>query len=221
MTSIKILIAEDHVLIAEMWNAVLGKNKEYKIVGKTSSKAATVTEAKLQQPDVILLDIALSDGSGLDIIPEIKQVSPDTKFLIVSAHTDFPTVKKAFSAGVYGYITKTSPLSEMMQAINDVVAGKNYRCREVQELISGIFFNDNAEGGGEASAKYLTKKEKKVAYLLYKGLSAREIAEQLDLSSKTIDTHRYNIYQKLQIKKSVQLIKYIDVNQHLFTEVMD
>jgi DNA-binding NarL/FixJ family response regulator len=220
LTPIKILIAEDHVLIAEMWNAVLGKNREYKIVGKTSSKADTVTEAKVQQPDVVLLDIALSDGSGLDIIPEIKQVSPHTKFLIVSAHTDFPTVKKAFSAGVYGYITKTSPLSEMMQAINDVVAGKNYRCREVQELISGIFFNDNADAG-DVSAKYLTKKEKKVAYLLYKGLSAREIAEQLELSSKTIDTHRYNIYQKLQIKKSVQLIKYIDVNQHLFTEVMD
>ena len=203
-----------------MWNAVLGKNRDYKIVGKASSKVDTVAEAKLYQPDVILLDIALSDGSGLDIIPQLKEVSPDTKFLIVSAHTDFPTVKKAFSAGVYGYITKTSPLSEMMQAINDVVAGKNYRCREVQDLISGIFFNDNGESGDVAS-KYLTKKEKKVAYMLYKGFSAREIAEQLDLSSKTIDTHRYNIYQKLQIKKSVQLIKYIDVNQHLFTEVMD
>ncbi len=220
MVPIKILIAEDHVLIAEMWNAVLGKNKEYKIVGKTSSKAETVAEVRAHQPDVVLLDIALSDGSGLDIIPELKEASAQTRFLIVSAHTDFPTVKKAFSAGVYGYITKTSPLSEMMQAINDVVAGKNYRCREVQELISGIFFNDNSDSA-DASSKYLTKKEKKVAYLLYKGLSAREIAEQLELSSKTIDTHRYNIYQKLQIKKSVQLIKYIDVNQHLFTEVMD
>ena len=220
MTPIKILIAEDHVLIAEMWNALLGKNRDYKIIGKASSKAETLAEAKTHQPDIILLDIALSDGSGLDIIPQVKEVSPKTKYLIVSAHTDFPTVKKAFSAGVYGYITKTSPLNEMMQAINDVVAGKNYRCREVQELISGIFFNDNADSG-DSSSKYLTKKEKKVAYLLYKGLSAREIAEQLELSSKTIDTHRYNIYQKLSIKKSVQLIKYIDVNQHLFTEVMD
>lgn len=218
--AISILIAEDHVLIAEMWNAVLGRSKDYKIVAKTSSKEETVAETTLHKPDVILLDIALSDGSGLDIIPQIKQASPQTKLLAVSAHTDFPTVKQAFAAGVYGYITKTSPLSEMMTAINDVVAGKTYRCREVQELISGIFFSDSAENI-DAATKYLTKKEKKVAYLFYKGLSAREIADQLELSSKTIDTHRYNIYQKLQIKKSVQLIKYIDANQHLFTEVMD
>lgn len=217
--AISILIAEDHVLIAEMWNAVLGRSKDYKIVAKTSSKEETVAETTIHKPDVILLDIALSDGSGLDIIPQIKQASPQTKLLAVSAHTDFPTVKQAFAAGVFGYITKTSPLSEMMTAINDVVAGKSYRCREVQELISGIFFNDSSDNIDTAT-KYLTKKEKKVAYLFYKGLSAREIADQLELSSKTIDTHRYNIYQKLQIKKSVQLIKYIDANQHLFTEVM-
>ena len=69
--AISILIAEDHVLIAEMWNAVLGRSKDYKIVAKTSSKEETVAETTLHKPDVILLDIALSDGSGLDIIPQI------------------------------------------------------------------------------------------------------------------------------------------------------
>jgi len=108
----------------------------------------------------------------------------------------------------------------MMQAIEEVLSGKTYRCREIQEMISGIFLNDATEEATNQS-QVLTKKEKQVSYLICKGLSAKEIAGKLGVSSKTIDVHRYHIYQKLGINKSIQLIRYIQDNQHLFTEVVE
>ena len=217
---VKILIAEDHMLIAEMWHTLLSKQDGYQVQGKYGKVQEVIDATATLQPDILLLDIALADGSGLDIIPRLKKASPSTKYLVVSAYTDFPTVKKAFTSGAHGYITKTSSLAEMMQAIEEVLSGKTYRCREIQEMISGIFLNDATEEATNQS-QVLTKKEKQVSYLICKGLSAKEIAGKLGVSSKTIDVHRYHIYQKLGINKSIQLIRYIQDNQHLFTEVVE
>ena len=208
------------MLIAEMWHTLLNKQEGYSVLGKYGKIQEVMDATATHQPEVVLLDIALADGSGLDIIPKLKKASPGTKFLVVSAYADFPTVKKAFNSGAHGYITKTSSLAEMMQAIEEVIAGKTFRCREIQEMISGIFLNDATEEVAVQS-QVLTKKEKQVSYLICKGLSAKEIAGKLGVSSKTIDVHRYHIYQKLGINKSIQLIRYIQENQHLFTEVVD
>ncbi|MFZ9717732.1 MAG: response regulator [Chitinophagaceae bacterium] len=217
---VKILIAEDHVLIAETWNTLLNQQEGYEVLGKYGKTQEVIDATASLQPDIVLLDIALADGSGLDIIARLKKAAPSAKHLVVSAYADFATVKKAFMAGANGYITKTSSLAEMMHAIEEVMAGKTYRCREIQEMISGIFLSDATEEVTTQS-QVLTKKEKQVSYLICKGYSAKEIAGKLGVSSKTIDVHRYHIYQKLGINKSIQLIRYIQDNQHLFTEVVE
>jgi DNA-binding NarL/FixJ family response regulator len=170
-------------------------------------------------PDIVLLDIVLSDGSSLDILPALKTESPDTKFLAVSAYTDLATIKRSFAAGVDGYFTKTSTLDELDVAIRTLLEGHTYHCKEVSGIIADAE-TDILEGkAGEASKALLTRKEKQVAYLVYEGLSAKDIAQKLGVSFKTVEVHRHHIYQKLGIQKASKLIWYVKENLHLFSDV--
>lgn len=218
MEKITFIIADDHVLIAEMWSALLSSNPAYEVKAKVKTCQELGRMVALHKPDIVILDIALSDGSSLGMIPELRTTSPLTRYLAVSAYSDLPTVKKAFSSGVNGYMTKTSSLPEISDAITALMAGKKYQCREIQNVISGMFLDSDADGKA-LTRQPLTKKELQIAYLIYKGLTAKEIAEQIGLSSKTVNVHRHNIYQKLGIQKVTRLIMYVQQNLHLFTNV--
>jgi DNA-binding NarL/FixJ family response regulator len=217
MSKTSIIIADDHKLIADMWGAVLTSG------GSCNVKASVATCSDLQEkvshfkPDIVLLDIVLADGSSLDCLQALKELSPNTKYLVVSAYTDLPTIKKAFGIGADGYLTKTSSLKEITEAIEQVKAGKKYQCREVQHLISSVFLEDKQSLDGNKKREELTKKEKEIAYLIYKGLSAKDIAAKLGVSSKTVDVHRHHIYQKLGLRKLSRLIWYVQENLHLFS----
>lgn len=218
MEKITFIIADDHVLIAEMWSALLSSNPAYEVKAKVKTCQELGRMVALHKPDIVILDIALSDGSSLGMIPELRTTSPLTRYLAVSAYSDLPTVKKAFSSGVNGYMTKTSTLPEISDAITALMTGKKYQCREIQNVISGMFLDSDADGKA-LTRQPLTKKELQIAYLIYKGLTAKEIAEQIGLSSKTVNVHRHNIYQKLGIQKVTRLIMYVQQNLHLFTNV--
>lgn len=219
MSKTTLIIADDHKLIADMWGAVLTSAGAYVVKANVASCTELREKVALVKPDIVLLDIVLADGSSLDCLQEVKKLSPKTKYLIISAYTDLPTIKKAFSIGADGYLTKTSSLKEISEAIEQVKAGKKYQCREVQHLISSVFLEDKESLDGNKKREALTKKEKEIAYLIYKGLSAKDIAAKLGVSSKTVDVHRHHIYQKLGLKKLSKLIWYVQENLHLFSDV--
>jgi len=219
MLKTSIVIADDHKLIADMWGAVLSASGTCTIEASVGTCKELQEQVKLHKPEIVLLDIVLADGSSLDCLPCLKKLSPKSKFLIVSAYTDLPTIKQAFATGADGYLTKTSSLKEITEAIEDVKSGKKYQCREVQSLISSVFLEDKKSLTGEKKREELTKKEKEIAYLIYKGLSAKDIAAKLGVSSKTVDVHRHHIYQKLGLKKLSKLIWYVQENLHLFSDV--
>lgn len=215
MNPVKILIAEDHTMMAQMWGAFLSKSESYKVVDQVSSCVALKEALENNPIDIVLLDILLSDGSSLDLIKELKKISPTTKFLAVSGFIDAGTVKKAFTVGVNGYLTKTSTLEEMKEALRVVLAGEIYRSKEVEELLP----YELTETSDITEKSILTKKEKQVAYWVYKGLSAKDIAEKLGISFKTVEVHRHHIYQKLGIQKSAKLMLYVQEHPHLFSDV--
>lgn len=218
MKPLRLLIADDHLLIAEMWQMLLEKNTSYQVLQRVSDCKTLSAAVKELKPDVVLLDIALSDGSSLDLLTELKNYAPFTKYLVISAYTDLVTIKKAFASGAHGFITKTSSLEEVNEAISNIVQGKKFQCKEVQDTVAGFFLGGNAAHPGAAQAS-LTQKEREIAYLVYKGLSSRHIGEQLNISAKTVEVHRHHIYQKLGLNKSAQLIWYVQNNMHLFTDV--
>ena len=213
MSVIKILIADDHTMIAQMWGAFLSNVTKYEVVDKVNSRKDLQEAVVEYQPDVVLLDITLSDGSSLDILPALSKQSPHTKYLVVSAYADAATVQKSFTAGANGYLTKTSTLEEMDEAIGFILSGDQYRCREIKELTL------QEEDENLSGKSLLTRKEKEVAYLVYKGLSAKDIAEKLGVSFKTVEVHRHHIYQKLGIQKASMLMLYVKDNEHLFSDV--
>jgi DNA-binding NarL/FixJ family response regulator len=215
MSVIKILIADDHTMIAQMWGAFLSNGTKYEVVEKVNSRKDLQEAVVEYKPDVVLLDITLSDGSSLDILPALSKQSPYTKYLVVSAYADAATVQKSFAAGAHGYLTKTSTLEEMDEAIGSILSGHQYRCREIIDLVM-------LDAEETLSVKsLLTRKEKQVAYLVYKGLSAKDIAEKLGVSYKTVEVHRHHIYQKLGIQKASMLMLYVKDNLHLFSDVDD
>ena len=213
MSVIKILIADDHTMIAQMWGAFLSNGNKYEVIDKVNSRKDLQEAVVEYHPDVVLLDIALSDGSSLDILPALSKQSPNTKYLVVSAYADAATVQKSFAAGAHGYLTKTSTLEEMDEAIGSILHGHQYRCREIKELTL------QEEDENLSGKSLLTRKEKEVAYLVYKGLSAKDIAEKLGVSFKTVEVHRHHIYQKLGIQKASMLMLYVKDNEHLFSDV--
>jgi two-component system invasion response regulator UvrY len=213
MTAIKILIADDHTMIAQMWGAFLSNGTKYEVIDKVNSRKDLQEAVVEHQPDVVLLDIALSDGSSLDILPALNRQFPNTKYLVVSAYADVATIQKSFTAGAHGYLTKTSTLEEMDEAIGSILSGHQYRCREIRDLV----IQDAEETLSVKSL--LTRKEKEVAYLVYKGLSAKDIAEKLGVSFKTVEVHRHHIYQKLGLQKASKLMLYVQDNLHLFSDV--
>jgi two-component system invasion response regulator UvrY len=215
MTAIKILIADDHTMIAQMWGAFLSNGTKYEVIDKVNSRKDLQEAVVEHHPDVVLLDIALSDGSSLDILPALSKQSPNTKYLVVSAYADAATVQKSFAAGAHGYLTKTSTLEEMDEAIGSILHGHQYRCREIIDFVM-----QDAEENLSAKS-LLTRKEKQVAYLVYKGLGAKDIAEKLGVSYKTVEVHRHHIYQKLGIQKASMLMLYVKDNLHLFSDVDD
>jgi two-component system invasion response regulator UvrY len=219
MSAIKILIADDHTMIAQMWGAFLSGGTKYDVVDKVNSRKE-LQEAILEYlPDVVLLDIALSDGSSLDILPSLNKQSPATKYLVVSAYADIATVQKSFVAGAHGYLTKTSTLEEMEEAISAILQGQQYQCREIHELMIHDSEGNVSDKSDTSGKSLLTRKEKEVAYLVYEGLSAKDIAEKLGVSFKTVEVHRHHIYQKLGIQKASMLMLYVKDNLHLFSDV--
>ena len=215
MNPVKILIADDHTMMAQMWGVFLSKSENFEVVDQVHA-CSTLKEALLNHPiDIVLLDILLSDGSSLDVIKELKNLSPTTKFLAVSGYADLGMVKKAIAVGVDGYLTKTSTLDEMKDAMQVVLNGGRYLSKEVEDLLP----TELSDTSDLTNKGLLTKKEKQVAYWVYKGLSAKDIAEKLGISFKTVEVHRHHIYQKLGIQKSAKLMLYVQEHPHLFSDV--
>lgn len=204
-----VLITDDHALMRQCWSIVLNENKYFRVIAECSSAEQAVKTAKELRPDIIVMDINLPDIDGIEATRMIKEALPETKILGVSLHAQPAYASRMIRAGALGYITKNSTVSEMFQALSDVSTGKKFICKEVVELISENFIT-----GKDTSSllNTLTKRESDIVSLIYKGYTSKQIAETLFMSIRTVSAHRYNIFQKLKIKKAVSLINL--VNRH-------
>jgi DNA-binding NarL/FixJ family response regulator len=198
---IKILIVEDHQLVSEAWKYILKDEENFTVLGVTDSALEAVTFSTNLRPDVILMDVNLKDGNGIDATAQINNLLPKTRIIGLSLHEDMVFVKKFFSNGAKGYLSKNTNKQELVEAINKVYNGEQYIAKELKDRYFSSLMNlDNT-----SQKKELTLKEIEIVKLISKGLTSKEIADKIFLSPRTVETHRHNILKKLNIPNAAQL----------------
>ncbi len=203
---ISIIIFDDHNLVAEMWSDLINSDERFSVVGicnDTSEKS--IESVKTKRPDVVIMDINIQPTSGIEATKLVKKGSPGTKVIGVSMHNQPSFAKRMLKNGALGYVTKSSNKSEMFDAIQTVITGKVYVCKEIQENLSKQVFEDDET----PDISKLSEREVDVLKLIKDGLSSKEIADKLFLSSRTVEVHRSNILKKLNLKNTASLLKFI------------
>lgn len=208
--SIRILIADDHKIMLDGLKALLEAQENIQIVGQALNGREAVKLAHKEKPDMVIIDVAMPDLNGLEAMRQILQDNPKTKVLALSMHSDRRYVTGMLSAGASGYILKHCAFEELALAIQTVLRNQVY----LSPPIAGILVKELSQAGSPragqqiASLSSLTPREREVLQLIAEGHSAREIAQRLHLSVKTIETHRRQIMEKLGIRSVAELTKF-------------
>ncbi|UII25542.1 response regulator transcription factor [Fulvivirga maritima] len=201
MSKIEVIITDDHKLFRDGLRSILQQFDDIEIIGEASSESELM--GMLQNgcdPDIVLMDISLPDGNGLDIIKKMKEDYGSIKCVVITMHAEGQYVVKAVKNGAYGYLLKSVDQSELVEAVKTVGLGKKYFNAEVSQLM----VTDMAEE--QEQETNLSERELEVLQLVAKGYTTKEIANQLYVSARTIETHRVNIMRKLQVQNSAEMI---------------
>jgi len=202
-----ILIVDDHPMVRDGLARLIGQEKDLVCCGEASNVAETLTAVARHKPDLIILDLRLKAQDGLELIKSLKAQYPDLRILILSQYGAPLYIERAMRAGASGYVVKEQAAEEVMSAIRVVLAGEIYLTRGMAGLLLKKFLVPKA-GPAQAGAEPLTDRELHVLQLLGSGLSTREIAAELNLSFKTIETHRENIKRKLGLRDAAALVHF-------------
>ena len=202
MNEIKLIIADDHELFRKGLAELLRKHDGIKIVKSVADGLEFM--ALVNSPfeaDIVLLDIAMPNMDGFQVLKELKNSNSDIKPIVMSMHNDGNYIAKCAKMGAYGYLFKNTDEDELILAIRTVGNGKKYFGAEISEKMINFMSTQSI------SENVLSNKETEVLGLIAKGLTTKEIAAKLFVSSRTIETHRANILKKLEVKNSAELIK--------------
>jgi DNA-binding NarL/FixJ family response regulator len=203
MSSLTVLIADDHPLFRKGMRSLLETMAEITLVGEAKSGREAVELALAHQPDVVLMDLQMPDGSGLEATRELNKSSPNIRILVVTLFEDDDSIFTALRAGAHGYILKDADEEEMMRAIRAVGEGEAIFSPAIATRLMDYFAMTSKQVPQEVFPE-LTEREREILTLIARGESNAAIAEQLMISLKTVRNHVSNIYNKLQVVDRAQ-----------------
>ncbi|MEC5210389.1 two-component system invasion response regulator UvrY [Psychrobacter sp. PL15] len=198
---IRVLVVDDHDLVRMGISRMLADSADIEVVGEADSGDMAIKLAKQLRPDVVLLDVNMPNIGGIEATKRLVQLDMGIKILAVSSMSAQPYPSMLLKAGVNGYITKGTPLDEMLMAVKKVYQGGRYFSQDVAEQLAEVLLSDNAASPFDL----LSDREKQVALMVVNCQSPQEIADQLFVSVKTINTYRYRIYEKVNVDSDVKL----------------
>ena len=208
MNPIRILLADDHTVMRRGLRLLLESQPGYSVVAEAADGREAITQAEATQPDVAVMDIAMPNLSGIEAAQRINAALPQTVVVILSMHSDEGYVLRALKAGAKGYILKDSAEGDLIEAIRAVHAGKTFFSPEITEMLVADHVREIRARGAEDSYDLLTAREREILQLLAERQSAKEIAASLHLSPYTVETHRRNLQEKLNLHSQAELILY-------------
>ena len=202
------MIADDHPLVRSGLRFLLEREGEFHVVAEAANGYEAIDLAVLHKPDVILLDVGMPRLNGPDAALSISQKVPTARIVMVSMHSDEAYVLRALKAGARGYLLKASPEADVLAAIRAVAAGNAWFSPSITKLLVEEYVTEARRRGVEDSYDLLSVREKEILQILASGKSNREIADLLHISISTVETHRNNVFQKLNLHNLAELILY-------------
>ncbi len=200
---IKIVLADDHKILRDGLRNIIEKVTNFKVIGEADNGREALKICSELKPDIVIMDVAMPELNGIEATRQIVQENPECKVIALSMHSDKRFITGMFKAGAFGYMLKDSASNDLIKAIKTVSANQKYVCTK----ISGIILNELVNNSMEEETG-LSQREKEILQLIAEGKSSKEIGELLFLSSKTVDTHRKNIMDKLELRTLPELTKY-------------
>ncbi len=205
--SIKIILADDHKIIREGLRALLEKNPDMEVAAEAQDGLTTVRLAKKLLPDIVIMDIGMPDMNGIDATRQIITETKDIRIIALSMHSDRRFVLQMLKAGASGYLLKDSAFEELALAIQTVMSGQPYLSPKITDVVIKEYIH-NLPGNETTVFTALTTREREVLQLLAEGKTTKQIASFLNVSVKTIETHRQQMMEKLNIHSIAELTKY-------------
>jgi two-component system, NarL family, response regulator NreC len=208
MKSIRVIVADDHTMIRSGLRALLDRAPDVEVVGEAQDGRQAVQLAQELSPNVVLLDIAMPNLNGIEAARQISARQERIGIIILSMHSDEGYVLRALKAGARGYLLKDSSEDDVINAVRAVSSGKAYFSPEISRMMADQYIVQMQQRGVEDSYELLTSREREILQMLAEGNSNKEVATSLDLSLHTVETHRSNILQKLNLHSIPELILY-------------
>lgn len=206
MSPTTIVLADDHHVVREGIRKLIETRPDFEVIGEAGDGEQAVRMIIERQPDIALMDINMPRVSGIEATRRIEQQGLSTRVLVLSMHESRNYVEEVLRAGASGYVVKNSSPEELLSAIDAVKEGRSYLSESItQQVVDAIAHPD---GEAPAGLTVLTDREREVLQLVAEGLSSKEIAGQLGVSLKTVDSHRSNLMEKLDIHKVAGLVKF-------------
>jgi two-component system response regulator NreC len=202
------MIADDHPLVRSGLRFLLEREGEFDVVAEAANGYEAIDLAALHKPEVILLDVGMPRLNGPDAALSISRKVPAARIVMVSMHSDEAYVLRALKAGARGYLLKASPEADVLAAIRAVASGKTWFSPAITRLLVEEYVLEAQRRGVEDSYDLLSVREKEILLILASGKTNREIADLLHISISTVETHRNNIFQKLNLHNLAELILY-------------
>jgi len=214
---VRIVIADDHTILREGLRSLLSSNPSFEIVGEAEDGREAIKCVEKFKPDLILTDLSMPRMNGMEAIKEIKRESPTTKVLVLTVHRAEEYILATFRAGADGYLLKDSTHAELVMAVKKVLSGKHYISPEISEKVIEGYLDGRRTLKTKSSWETLTQREREILKLIAEGYKSKGIADDLCISVKTVEKHRANLMEKLDLH-SIQALTAFAIERGLVTQ---
>jgi len=207
---ISVMIVDDHPLFREGLKTIIGRDQRYEIVDEAGSGQKALDKAQKAKPDLMMIDLSLPDMSGIELTRRILEKLPQVKIIIITMHSKVDYIAEAFQAGATGFVIKESAAEGLLKGIDTVLKGDYFLDSAVSTQVVETLKKLPGKETKINDAHYgtLTAREQEVLRLLAEGLSSKEIAKKLFISPKTVENHRTNLMNKLELHSTIELVRY-------------
>lgn len=203
---VRIVVADDHRMVRKAWQLLLSEKEEYNVVGQAANGAEVLQVLQSVRADLVLMDLDMPIMNGFEATEQIKKSYPWIKVIGLTQQKESGYIKKLFSLGASGYLTKNASDEELFEAMEEVLAEKRYLSREVREVLSKSLLEPQHEQAAGTGFLGLSAREIEIVKHIAAGKTTQQISDSLHLSIKTVESHRRNIFKKLGVKNVAQMI---------------